>query len=133
MNKIKLLIIDDDDINIFIMIKTIEKTGYDVDMISKWDGKLALQYLKDLIANNEQLPDLIFVDINMPVMGGWEFLEQYEKLNIDKNIEMFMLSSSIYDIDMVKAKTFKVVKGFISKPLSIAHMSEIFEDLSECV
>ena len=128
-NEINLLVIDDDEINIFIMKKIMEKTGHNAKMISKTNGKLAIEYLAELINNDLPLPNLILVDINMPVLNGWEFLEQYKTLNIMRNIDMYMLSSSIYENDMEKAKIFKSVKGFISKPLSIEHLTEIFESI----
>jgi CheY-like chemotaxis protein len=53
MTKINLLVIDDDDINLFIMRKTIEKTGYDVEMVSQTDGKMAVDYLNELKINNK--------------------------------------------------------------------------------
>ncbi|KEQ28988.1 response regulator [Pedobacter antarcticus 4BY] len=122
-----LLVIDDDDINIFIIKKIVEKTGYDAKMVAKTNGQLAIDYLKDLQQNDISFPDLILIDINMPVLNGWEFLEVYEKLGILQDSDMYMLSSSVYENDIEKAKTYKTVKGFISKPLSIERLIELFE------
>jgi len=125
-SKINMLVIDDDDINIFIIKKVIEKTGYEVDMISKSNGQLAVDYLSNIAHNVEIFPHIILVDINMPVLNGWEFLEAYEKLDILKsNVHLYMLSSSVYEYDIEKAKTFKSVNGFISKPLTIERLKEL--------
>lgn len=127
-SRINMLVIDDDDINIFIIKKVIEKTGYDVDMISKSNGQLAVEYLSSIINNAEIFPHIILVDINMPVLNGWEFLEAYEKLNIlQRKIYLYMLSSSVYEYDIEKAKSFKSVDGFISKPLTIERLKELLQ------
>ena len=126
-DKINLLVIDDDDINIFIIKKIVEKTGYEAQMVAKTNGQLAIDYLKELIENNQPFPHLILIDINMPVLNGWEFLESYEKMGIKEHVDMYMLSSSVYENDIEKAKTYKTVKGFISKPLSIERLIELFE------
>lgn len=126
-SKIKLLVIDDDDINIFIIKKIVEKTGYNVEMVSKTNGQLAIDYLNTSISANGTLPHLILIDINMPVLNGWEFLEAYDRLNITQKVDMYMLSSSVYENDIEKAKTYKTVKGFISKPLSIERLTELLK------
>lgn len=123
-----MLVIDDDDINIFIIKKVIEKTGYEVDMISKSNGQLAVDYLSSIANNVEIFPHIILVDINMPVLNGWEFLEVYEKLNIQRQkVFLYMLSSSVYEYDIEKAKGFKAVNGFISKPLTIERLKELLQ------
>ncbi|PST85251.1 response regulator [Pedobacter yulinensis] len=128
-SKINLLVIDDDDINIFIIKKIVEKTGYDVDMASQANGKLAIDYLQEMLDTNGPFPDLILIDINMPVLNGWEFIEAYEKMNVDKNPHMYLLSSSVYENDIEKAKTYAIVNGFISKPLAIERLKELFDAL----
>ncbi len=128
--KINLLVIDDDDINIFIIKKIVEKTGFAVNMVAKTNGQLAIEYLQEIAQNPEILPHLILVDINMPVLNGWEFIETYEKLHINRAIDMYMLSSSVYENDIEKAKTYQAVKGFISKPLSIDRLVELFKEVS---
>jgi len=128
--KINLLVIDDDDINIFIIKKIVEKTGFAVNMVAKTNGQLAIEYLEEIAEDPQQFPHLILVDINMPVLNGWEFIEAYEKMNIKKAVDMYMLSSSVYENDIEKAKTYKVVKGFISKPLSIDRLIELFRSVS---
>lgn len=125
---IKLLVIDDDDINIFIMKKMVQKTGYEADMVSKANGQTAIDYLRELIKNDQPLPDLILIDVNMPVLNGWEFLESYELLNIKKDIDMYMLSSSIYENDREKASTYNTLKGFICKPLSVEQVTQLLQD-----
>lgn len=129
-SKINLLVIDDDDINVFIIKKIVEKTGYNVNMVSKANGLLAIEYLKES-QGLDSFPDLILIDINMPVLNGWEFLDNYEGLNIVERVDMYMLSSSVYENDIEKAKTYAKVKGFISKPLSIERLIELFNILNQ--
>ncbi len=120
-----MLVIDDDEINVFIIKKIVEKTGYAVNMVSKNNGQLALDYLTALVGNKEPFPQLILVDINMPLLNGWEFLEAYEKLNMPEQTHMYMVSSSVYENDIEKAKSYKTINGFISKPLSIERLTEL--------
>lgn len=129
--KIDLLVIDDDDINIFIIKKIVEKTGYNINMVAKTNGQLAIDYLNALSKDNARFPQLILIDINMPVLNGWEFLEAYDELGVQGRVDMYMLSSSVYENDIEKAKTYDTVKGFISKPLSINKLIELFDSLSE--
>lgn len=124
-NKINLLVIDDDDINIFIIKKIVEKADLNINMVSKGNGQQAIDYIKDSIANPEQFPNLMLIDINMPIMNGWEFIEAYQMLNIQQSVDMYILSSSVYENDIEKTKSYTSVKGFISKPLSIERLKEL--------
>jgi len=129
-SKINLLVIDDDDINIFIIKKIVEKTGYNVDMTAKTNGQLAIDYLKEII-DTPNFPNLILIDINMPILNGWEFIEAYELLGNTHKVDMYMLSSSVYENDIEKAKSYKTVKGFISKPLSIDRLIELLKGIED--
>lgn len=128
-SKINLLVIDDDEINIFIIKKIVAKTGYNVEMVSKNNGQLAIEYLKEVSDDKEKFPHLMLIDINMPVLNGWEFLEAYDELNPALKSDMYMLSSSVYENDIEKAKTYKTIKGFISKPLSIERLTELLRQV----
>jgi CheY-like chemotaxis protein len=125
--KINLLVIDDDDINIFIIKKIVAKTGFEVEMVSKNNGQLAIDYLATIKDDPERFPHLMLIDINMPVLNGWEFLDTYDKLGLALKADMYMLSSSVYENDIEKAKTFKAIKGFISKPLSVERLTELLK------
>jgi CheY-like chemotaxis protein len=129
-SKINLLVIDDDDINIFIIKKIVSKTGYDVEMVAKNNGQLAIDYLATLEDDAEKFPHLMLIDINMPILNGWEFLEAYDQLRPKQKPDMYMLSSSVYDNDIEKAKTYNKIKGFISKPLSIERLTELLKLVS---
>lgn len=124
-HKLNLLVIDDDDINVFIIKKIVEKTGFDIDMVARNNGQQAIDYIKETIAQNSPLPRLVLIDINMPVMNGWEFIEAYESLGIQQKVDMYILSSSVYENDIEKTKSYKAVKGFISKPLSMERLTEL--------
>ena len=123
--KINLLVIDDDDINIFIIRKIVEKTGVNISMVAKSNGQQAIDYLVETIDKNEPLPELVLIDINMPVMNGWEFIEAYQKLDVQSDVDLYILSSSVYENDIEKTKSYASVKGFISKPLSMERLTEL--------
>lgn len=123
------LVVDDDDVNLYIMTRLVEKTAYKTNMITKTDGDSGIDYLQGLIDNQQPLPTLILVDINMPISDGWEFLDKYRRLNIEQNIDVYILTSSVFDIDIEKSKNYDFVTGFISKPITVDKLEEFF---SEC-
>ena len=90
-----------------------------------------MNYLHEAIGGNanKPVPDLIFLDINMPAMNGWDFLDQYEKIEglKDREIVLIMLSSSMYVDDINRAKTYPSVSDYITKPLTAAHLQQIVE------
>ncbi len=75
----KVYLIDDDDIFVFLTKKTILKVSEDVDVEVFSDGLQAITHLKQIYSKEELLPDVIFLDLNMPVMDGWEFLAEYQE------------------------------------------------------
>lgn len=126
-SRINLLVIDDDEINIFIIKKIVDKTGFDVTTVSKGNGQLAIDYINSILSDDESFPDVILIDINMPILNGWDFIEAYERLEVNRKVDIYMLSSSVYENDIERAKSYKSVKGFISKPLSIERLSELLK------
>lgn len=117
-------LIDDDDIQNLINSKIIELVDADVESNVFEGGESALNSLRN---NDEELPNVIFLDINMPRMSGWDFMEEYVKL--DLNIPVYIVTSSINKQDKEKSETYSDVKGFISKPLTKERVVEIFADI----
>ena len=113
------LLVEDDPITIMVCERIIKMTSFGENVRSCLNGKIALDYLIS-IRENGVLPDIIFLDINMPVMNGWEFLLELEKQKaaFKKFPYIYLLSSTVDPEDFTKAKNFLLVKGFISKPLS---------------
>lgn len=111
------LVIDDDDDYNFIIGEIFNDTDLECTLIFKQWAKDALVYLEE---NQANFPDLIILDINMPVMNGWEFLKVYESRNyhITHPTIIVMHSSSIYQDDKDKAKTFSKVMEYVDKPIS---------------
>lgn len=121
MKKKKIWVIDDDAIYQIIVTKIIQKTNLFSTISSFYDGKNGIEALADTIANKESLPDIILLDINMPVMDGWGFMEEMAKLEALKNktITVYIASSSIAYEDKLKSKTYPTILGYLSKPISI--------------
>jgi CheY-like chemotaxis protein len=132
MNKVKTLgIVDDDRIYTFLVKKTIEQTNL-VDTIKVFDNGLdAIDFLKKNVANRDTLPEIILLDLSMPVMDGWEFLEEYILLSpkLGRTITIYIVSSSISPYDIAKAKSISFVTDFIIKPVSKEKLIEIFKKL----
>lgn len=125
--KKSVLIIDNDPIYLTITQKVIEKLNLSAKIFIEKNGFTAIRFITDSVENNHELPHVIFLDIEMPVMNGWEFLDEYCKINhpLLTAIEIYIVSSSISSLDKDKAKNYSQVKGFISKPLTIDTLKSI--------
>ena len=121
------MLVDDNDTDNFISKRIIEITKFAKRVEVKGSGKAALDYLRENQTNPENLPSLIFLDINMPYVDGWMFLADYAmiKYSLRKDIQIFMISSSIDQRDIVRAQKNSDVRDYIVKPVS----PEKFRDL----
>lgn len=128
MKKIEIIaLIDDDPAFVFITEKIIEKTNHFKEVKVFDNGLNALNYLKENLNNDTHLPNIIFLDLSMPVMDGWQFLDEYTLLKIkDKSkITVYICSSSISPYDITRAKSISEVTDFIIKPITKEKLTEI--------
>lgn len=132
MNPIRTLtLIDDDDIFVFLTKKAIEQTKL-VDLIKVFENGLdALNFLKENKHNVNALPEIILLDLSMPIMNGWQFLEEYTKLHptIGKNITIYICSSSISHDDITRAKAINEVSDYIIKPITKDKLIDLIKKL----
>ncbi len=133
MKKIEhLFVVDDDKIYQFIVKKEIE-LSQKVNKISFFtDGDKAFTALSEIVKNNNEIPDIILLDINMPVMDGWGFLDEFQKIRrtIAKPCYIYLVSSSVDERDMERSKQYADVVGYIVKPLKRDKLDTIFSKYS---
>ncbi|WP_082280746.1 response regulator [Leptospira kirschneri] len=124
-----ILLIDDNQDDNFFHERVIYKGNYAEKVIKKQSGQEALLFLKNKPNNIEPFPDLIFLDINMPGMNGWEFLEEYKKLDqkLQTSTLIIMLTTSDNPDDKNKFSQFGPTSDFKTKPLTNAMLDEILE------
>ncbi|UPT70133.1 MAG: response regulator [Flavobacterium sp. JAD_PAG50586_2] len=121
----KILCVDDDPITLMLCRKVVEKVDFAKEIITVNNGEEAILYFDTLfeerkINNDIVYPKLVLLDLNMPVMDGWEFLESYitkDYHNVFDSTRFIVLSSSIDPYDINKSKTYPVI-GFLSKPVT---------------
>jgi CheY-like chemotaxis protein len=132
MTKVKTLsLIDDDDIFVFLTKKAIEQTNL-VELIKVFGNGLdGINFLKENKGNVDALPEIILLDLSMPIMNGWQFLEEFAKLNpfIGKRISIYICSSSISPDDIAKAKTISEVSDYIIKPITKDKLIDLIKKL----
>lgn len=123
-----ILLIDDNEADNFLHKRLINKMNCAEEVLAIQSGKEALDFLNSE-TEKHYTPDLIFLDINMPGMNGWEFLEKYTKLHesLQAKIIVVMLTTSLNNDDYDKAKSQPVISGFRNKPLTEEMLSEIIE------
>jgi CheY-like chemotaxis protein len=127
MIKKTIWVVDDDPIYQIIINKIIQKSDIFSSNYSFTNGKEALNALKNALVDNNSLPDIILLDINMPVMDGWQFIEELKniKSKINKQITTYIVSSSIAIEDMDKSKKIDAIFGYIPKPVSMEDLLSI--------
>ena len=121
------MLVDDNDTDNFISKRIIEITKFAEDVEIKNSGKSALEYLEEHKENVEKLPDIIFLDINMPIVDGFVFLYEFEKFTetIRNKCKVIILSSSDNKRDIDKIVNNDHVIKFVTKPLTENALSEI--------
>ncbi|MGK7393591.1 MAG: response regulator [Candidatus Cyclobacteriaceae bacterium M3_2C_046] len=128
----KLLLVDDDDLTSFLIGKLIKGNDSIDSFEAKENGYDALEYLKQLEKSNYQsFPEILLVDIDMPVMNGYEFVEAYENHFWKKfpNTKILMVTSSKRKLDFERCLSYKSVTNCIYKPLTKEILSDIVENV----
>jgi len=131
MNLIKpvktVCVIDDDEIYVYGLKKIITIKQLAPNLLEFSNGKDAIEFIANP-ENSDQLPDVIFLDINMPIMDGWGFMESFVKIKsqLGKKITIYMVSSSINDEDVRRAKSISDISQYIVKPVTREKVMELF-------
>ncbi|OWW25670.1 response regulator [Zobellia sp. OII3] len=122
-----LCIIDDDEIYRFTTIQSVKFLGKEHKSSVFSNGEDALAFITENLDKPAVLPDFIFLDIDMPIMDGFQFLEGYRPLvpKIGKSIEIYMVSSSVDPEDIERARAYPMVVDYISKPLASDRLKTI--------
>jgi CheY-like chemotaxis protein len=127
-----ILFVDDDPITLMLCKKVISKAAFSDQIITAQNGEEAINLFHNLLDDSEKtVPELIFLDLNMPIMGGWDFLEEFSKPTFKQfhNIKVIVLSSTIDPEDLEKIKEFPMVMDFLPKPISLSMLNKVTEAL----
>lgn len=124
------LIIDDDPIFVFVIQKLFFKIGGDYKIDSIKNGQFGLDHIEELHRNNQALPDVILLDLNMPMLDGWQFLDEIETKPFKEQLNIYLTSSTVDPLEHERVRLYKTVKRFVSKPISIEDLELILRGVS---
>ena len=123
-------IIDDDEVYVNLVKKIIDIKKLSDNLLVFNNGQEALDYFKAILNNlsDEKFPEIILLDLNMPVMDGWHFLKEFTAINPPKNLQttLYIVSSSIDKAEIERAKEFELVTDYLIKPLELSKFEAIF-------
>lgn len=126
-------LIEDDAISATITEVILKRTLGQVQVQCYANGQHALDTLAHALQASCAVPDLILLDLNMPVMDGWEFLDALASLALPRSVSIFVLTSSIHPEELLKFAQYPSVKSYFSKPLDTGNLSRIQRLLREAV
>ena len=127
----KVFLIDDNNIVNFINRKTMESCGFSDNIVEYTSAKKALKFLDEAAQDASKIPDIIFLDIKMQLMNGFEFLDRFIKLpaSVKSKVKIIMLTSSLLDSDKENAMKYESVVAFFNKPITRDKLSSIKSSL----
>lgn len=120
-------IIDDDPIFVFGTKRIMEIANFCESFMIFRNGKEAFENLKAIITAHEKLPDLILLDLNMPIWNGWQFLDEFIKIPNENPITIYIMTSSVDPADLKKAKEYAAVSKYLIKPITIQELKKLME------
>lgn len=128
MKKLKdVCIIDDDHIFIYGIKRLLKEVNFGDDILVYENGKEALKGLRQYLEGGNKLPSIIFLDLNMPIMNGWDFLNEFCKIDASElnDTVVYIISSSVDPRDLVRIKSYPIVKDYILKPVTVSDLEVI--------
>lgn len=131
MNETPLIwIIDDDDISKYVMKRNLRQLSV-TNVIEFPDSTQPLKILSDNFASTDKLPDVILLDLNMPILNGFQFMEEFKVVNekMKKDIQIYMLTSSLSSEDLDRAKSFPEITEYFVKPITLINLTRIVNNV----
>ncbi|MDO7136766.1 response regulator [Algibacter lectus] len=126
MKKINLAcIIEDDPTHVYITKRFLNLTGLVESILICSNGKDAFTKLKAIISSGEKLPELILLDLNMPVWDGWQFLDAFKEIPVEDKIDIYILTSSNNEADIERAKNYNIDSNYIVKPITLEKLKDV--------
>ncbi len=124
-------LVDDDTVFQYIMEHTISKKKLANTILKFMDGETAINFIIRNLHNQSKLPEFILLDLNMPVMDGWEFLQEFLIIQsqLKKKITIYIVTSSVNDSDIEKAQNFQIISGYLVKPITEEKLIEILDNI----
>lgn len=131
MEKKNWAIVDDDQVFQLTTQVHFNKINSDGELYFFKNGKELIDHLEENKSDVEQLPDVILLDLKMPIMNGWDFIERFLPLREEfaKDINLYILTSSIDQKDKERAKKISAVRKYIEKPIGTSKIEQIIDDL----
>jgi len=123
--------IDNDEVYQYMFTRSLKAHELTKKISTFPDGEQAISFLKANIDNKAELPDIIFLDINMPIMDGWQFIEEYIKIKprIGKQVTIYLITSSTDAADIEQAKKIGEISDYLVKPINPDMLKAILNNL----
>lgn len=125
-----ILLVDDDGATNFIHKMLLKQADCAKDIVAAENGLKAIEFLQNQVNEVYPQPDLILLDINMPEMNGWDFLEKYQELDVNQQGGkiLLMITTALNSDDLAKAEAISVLSGFMNKPLTSSMVNELLQN-----
>ncbi len=122
-------IVEDDPMQVFIITKMIEMTEMVENTMVFNNGKEAYNKLADIVLAGEKLPEIILLDLNMPIWDGWQFLDEFTKIPISNTVIIYILTSSNDPADLKRAEAYNLSKNYLVKPIPVEQLKAVLAEI----